>query len=105
MNQLINPRDIRWGTIVREKNDNKCKYCGGIANGSGHVIPRKRIRTRHVFENGISFCCNHHFMFDNHVRFRLHIINILVGKEVYKKLKEIANGRKTVEECGFITID
>jgi len=90
---------------VREKNNSKCKYCGGIADGSGHVIPRGRIRTRHILENGISFCYRHHVMFDNNIRFRLYIIDVLVSKEVYKKLKEIASGRKTVKECGFITID
>jgi len=105
MRQLINPRDVRWGIAVREKNSNKCKYCGGMGEESGHIIPRKRMRTRYVLENGISFCHRHHVRFDNNVVFRQHIIDVLVSKEVYNKLKEIVSGRTTAKECGFITVD
>lgn len=54
-----NKADKLWSTIIHLSN--KCAVCSAIINlQAHHLIPREVKRFRHIIENGILLCINHH---------------------------------------------
>ena len=86
---------------IRLKNDCKCEWCGKEGHGVAHIIPRKVVATRYILQNGWCACNLCHRKFDTIKIFRERIINILIGRNIYKYLREVANGYKTCSERGF----
>jgi len=69
-----------------------CEWCGARGCDPAHIIPRKFLKTRHLLENGLFLCRECHIKFDRNVEFRDKVINILVGREKYRRLLEISQG-------------
>ena len=63
------------------------------------------MRTRYVLENGWWSCPECHKKYDDNREFRFKLINILIGTETYFKLRDIADGKKTVRDCGYTEVN
>ena len=95
----------RWQlAIAARSNDGKCMWCGGEGCDPCHIIPRGFLLTKWLVENGLWFCRKHHIKFDADRKFRAHIIKVLVKVEVYNKLCEVRDGKRSYEECGFTIV-
>ena len=103
--RTLDPRVLRWSAKVRKRDRNKCKWCGRPGDAASHIIPRARMRTRYVLENGWCSCTECHTKYDSNKRFRRIVINILIDKVIYNKLKEIADGKKKPADYGFTEVN
>ena len=105
MKLTLDRRVRRWSMAIRLKSDCKCEWCGKEGHGVAHIIPRAQMKTRYVLQNGWCACNLCHTKFDNNGMFRNRVINILIGMIKYRKLTEVAYGKKTCSECGFEEVD
>jgi len=103
--KISKSRDTRWSRAVLETHDYKCFYCGGEGTDPCHVVPRGKMKTRYILENGVCLCRTHHIAFDDVQKFRKHIIEMYIKRELYNKLLEVASGKSNYEECGFTNIE
>lgn len=79
--------------------------CGGIGTDPCHIVGRS-LSVRWILENGFIGCRSCHIKFDDKKnRFREKIINVVIGRELYDRLKEIKNGKRTAEYYGFKEIN
>lgn len=91
----------RWIKAVLKKWFGRCPHCckkptGGIH----HIMPRGCSLTKYVVENGIPTCCEFHRMFEDPKKEKNLIVKY-IGNNLYKKLKNVANGILTLEEAGL----
>lgn len=97
-------RNIRWSKVVLLRGNYKCAYCGGEGTDPSHIVSRRKRKTRYILENGICLCRKHHIMFDSVQKFRKHIIEIYIMRELYNKLLEVSDGKSDYARHGFTVI-
>lgn len=59
--KLLKQQDKAWSLAVKERDNNKCVYCGETKMvNAHHLIPRENKFFRHLIENGVTLCQKHH---------------------------------------------
>lgn len=96
-------RDNRWSFAIIDRDEYKCRYCGGNGTDPAHILRRGYRKLRYVLENGLCLCHECHFLFDSDKEFREKLIRLLI-KDIFIKLGEIKDGRSTVKECRFTEV-
>jgi hypothetical protein len=87
--------DKDWSRIAHEKYNNCCAWLGCSSNfglGAHHAIPRGFLSTRLITDNAVLLCAKHHGIMEDckgTIKYE-QLICILIGTDVYKALKEMA---------------
>lgn len=88
--------DEEWSHDVLERADHTCMWPGCNSKWNvtpHHIIDRRHSATRLVLENGIALCGEHHRRIQTApAPARERMSEILIGRNKYRKLKEIADG-------------
>lgn len=59
--RTIRKVDKAWSKNIRNRDGNKCAYCGSTKNvQAAHIIPREIFYFRWDMDNGVALCSTHH---------------------------------------------
>lgn len=94
-------RDKKWSRAIKERDNHTCKWCGMHGNDPAHILGRRYLLLRWVLENGICLCRKCHSRFDTVRLFREHVIKVVIGEELYNKLKGVIKDAGSKEKAGF----